>query len=201
MELGYTRVSTLEQDTALQVTALRTAGVQAYWEDQVSGVVDRPALEELLNLLQPGDVLVFYKLDRLARSLGDLIRIEDRVRKAGATLRSLTEPIETVSPVGRFIFQMLGAFAEFERNVIKQRCADGMAEAMRRGVKFGRKRRRFDYEEAFRMRNNGMSYTEIAAHFDVHRSHVFSAVRRVTKEIAETRNAVTTSDAALSARP
>jgi len=185
MELGYARVSTTEQDTRLQISALRAAGVLAYWEDQISGVKTRPALEELLGLLQPGDVLMVYKIDRLARSLSDLLRIAERVTKAGATLRSLTEPIETVTPIGRMIFQLLGAFAEFERNVIKERCAAGQAEAMKRGVKFGRKRRKFDYHEAFRMRKEGKTYTEIAEALGVYRSHAFSAVRRITKELAE----------------
>lgn len=185
MELGYARVSTTEQDTSLQLAALRKAGVVAYWEEQQSGVKARPALEELLNLLQPDDVLVVYKVDRLARSLTDLLRIADRVTKAGATLRSLTEPIETSTPVGRMMFQLLGAFAEFERNVIRERCSAGMAEAMARGVKFGRKRRKFDYDEAFRMRNAGMTYGEIADALGIYRSHAFSAVRRITKELAE----------------
>ena len=185
MELGYARVSTTEQDTSLQLAALRVAGVVAYWEEQQSGVKARPALEELLNLLQPGDVLVVYKVDRLARSLSDLLRIADRLAKSGARLRSLTEPLETTTPVGRMLFQLLGAFAEFERNVIRERCAAGVAEAMKRGVKFGRKRRKFDYSEAFRMRNEGRTYTEISDALGVHRSHVFSAVRRITKELAE----------------
>jgi DNA invertase Pin-like site-specific DNA recombinase len=184
MELGYARVSTTEQDTSLQIAALRAADVVAYWEDQISGVKARPALEELLGILQPGDVVLVYKLDRLARSLTDLLRIAERVATAGATLRSLTEPLETTTPVGRMLFQLLGAFAEFERNVIKERCAAGQAEAMKRGVKFGRKRRKFDYEEAFRMRNEGKTFTELAAHFGVHRSHIFSAVRRIKKERA-----------------
>lgn len=185
MEIGYARVSTTEQDTALQISAMRSAGVVAYWEDQISGVKERPALEELLGLLERGDVLVVYKVDRLARSLSDLMRIADRLAKTGARLRSLTEPLETTTPVGRMLFQLLGAFAEFERNVIRERCAAGMVEAMKRGVKFGRKRRKFDYDEAFRMRKSGMTYAEISRVFGVHRSHIFSAVRRVTKEIAE----------------
>lgn len=183
MDLGYARVSTTEQDTSLQISALRNHGVAAYWEDQISGVKTRPALEELLNFLRPGDSLVVYKIDRLARSLSDLLRIADRIAKSGATLRSLTEPIETATPVGRMIFQLLGAFAEFERNVIRERCAAGMAEAMKRGVKFGRKRRKFDYHEAFRMRKGGMTYAEIANELGCERSHAHSAVRRIQSEI------------------
>lgn len=185
MDHGYARVSTLEQDTALQLSALRKANATFIWEDQISGVKARPALEQLLNLLQAGDCVIVYKVDRLARSLSDLLRIADRIAKAGATLRSLTEPIETETPAGRMMFQLLGAFAEFERNVIRERCAAGMAEAMRRGVKFGRKRRKFDYAEAFRMRKDGMTYTEISRALGVHRSHAFSAVRRIEQEMTD----------------
>ena len=185
MDHGYARVSTLEQDTALQLAALKKAGVTFIWEDQISGVKQRPALEQMLRLLQPGDSVVVYKVDRLARSLSDLLRIAELITRNGATLRSLTEPIETASPAGRMMFQLLGAFAEFERNVIRERCAAGMAEAMRRGVKFGRKRRKLDYAEAFRMRKDGMTYGEISRALGVHRSHAFSAVRRIEKELAE----------------
>lgn len=186
MDYGYARVSTLEQDTALQLAALRRHGVGKIWEDQISGVKQRPNLEKLLNILQAGDSVTVYKVDRLARSLSDLLRIADRITKAGATLKSLTEPIETASPAGRMMFQLLGAFAEFERNVIRERCAAGMAEAMKRGVKFGRKRKKLDYYEAFRMRTEeGRTYEEISKALGVHRSHAFSAVRRVEKELRE----------------
>ena len=167
MKLGYARVSTNAQDTALQLAALKAAEVTAFWEEQQSGIKDRPALEELLKCLGKGDVLTVYKMDRLARSLKDLLRIAERVAQAGATMQSLTEPIETTTPAGRMMFQILGAFAEFERNVIRERCMDGRAEAVRRGVIFGR-RRTFDYEAAFRMRNeHGLKWKAIALQFGV----------------------------------
>lgn len=178
MEIGYARVSTTEQDTSLQLAALRAAGVVAYWDEQQSGVKARPALEELLSFLQPGDVLVVYKVDRLARSLSDLLRIAERLQQAGAKLRSLTEPLETTTPVGRMLFQLLGAFAEFERNVIRERCAAGMAEAQKRGVKFGRKRKRCDYAEVFRMRiERKMTYSQISNELGILRSLAFYAVK------------------------
>lgn len=182
MELGYARVSTLDQDTTLQLDALRAAKVTAYWEEQQSGVKHRPALEELLGLLRPGDVLTVYKVDRLARSLQDLLRIADRVSKAGATLRSLTEPIETTTPVGRMIFQLLGAFAEFERNVIRERCEAGREAARAKGVKLGRKRA-CDYEQVFRMRKiAGMNYREIAQQMGISHSLAIHAVKKISKE-------------------
>lgn len=167
MKLGYARVSTNAQDTALQLTALLAADVTAFWEEQQSGVKHRPALEELLRCLGPGDVLIVYKMDRLARSLKDLMRIAERVAAAGATMASLTEPIETTTPAGRMMFQILGAFAEFERNVIRERCMDGRAAALKRGVRFGR-HRSFDYDDALRMRNElKMKWKQIAIHFGV----------------------------------
>jgi len=178
MKLGYARVSTDAQDTALQINALKGAQVVAYWEEQQSGVKARPRLEELLGLLQRGDTLVVYKIDRLARSLTDLLRIVERIERVGATLRSLTEPIETETPVGRMMFQILGAFAEFERNVINERCKAGIAAAQIRGVKFGRKRR-LDYDKAFRMRNSGMPFTEIATREGVSYTTVIKAIRHM----------------------
>ena len=167
MKLGYARVSTNAQDTALQLSALHGADVTAYWEEQQSGVKHRPALEELLQCLGSGDVLVVYKMDRLARSLKDLLRIAEKVAQAGATMESLTEPLETRTPAGRMMFQILGAFAEFERNVIRERCMDGRAEALKRGVRFGRKRT-FDYDEAFRLRNEErMTWRAIALRLGV----------------------------------
>lgn len=185
MDIGYARVSTTEQDTSLQLAALRAAGVVVYWEEQQSGVKARPALEELLKLLTPGDVVIVYKIDRLARSLQDLLRIAEKIGASGATLRSLTEPMETTTPVGRMLFQLLGAFAEFERNVIKERCAAGQAEAMKRGVVFGRKRKKVDYWEVFRMRNEGKTYAQISEALNILPSHAHSAVKRIKKEIAD----------------
>jgi len=179
VKLGYARVSTNAQDTALQLQALRDAEVTAFWEEQQSGVKHRPALEELLSLLSEGDMLVVYKMDRLARSLKDLIRIAERVASVGATMRSLTEPIETTSPAGRMMFQILGAFAEFERNVIRERCMDGRAAAAARGVRFGAPRR-FDHEAAFRMRmQRGMTYEAIATRFGVHPTSARKAIKRL----------------------
>jgi DNA invertase Pin-like site-specific DNA recombinase len=95
-------------------------------------------LEALLYSLRPGDVVLVYKVDRVARSLIDLLRILDRITRAGAVFKSLTEPLETGTPVGRMMLQLLGAVAEFERAVILERCEAGRAAARERGVRFGR---------------------------------------------------------------
>lgn len=137
--VGYARVSTQEQDTSLQIAALRSAGVTEFFEEKASGAqLDRPALWECLDSLRPGDQFIFYKLDRVARSLPDLLSIIARVEKAGATIRSLTEPIDTSSALGRFMLQILGAMAEFERSLIRERCMAGQREAMARGVHCGK---------------------------------------------------------------
>lgn len=182
MELGYARVSTRDQDTALQIQALKAANVTAYWEEQQSGVKDRPALEELLSLLQDGDVLIVYKADRLARSLIDLMRIADQIHKAGAKLRSLTEPIETVTAAGRLMFQMMGAFAEFERNVIRERCEAGRRAAMARGVRFGRKPK-VDHDAVFRRRNEGEQYKDVAHEFGITKQHAVKIVCQMRKQL------------------
>lgn len=154
------------------------AGVRVYFEDQRSGIKRRPELERLLDLIEPGDTLVVYKLDRLARSLADLLRIADRLATSGACLRSLTEPIETTTPAGRMIFQLLGVLAEFERSVILERCNAGRAAAIAEGRPLGRQRK-FDYEDALAMRQAGKTCREIAGHFTVAHSTVVKALQRM----------------------
>lgn len=138
MLIGYARVSTGEQDPALQIRALKEAGVEQINQEAAGGTADRPVLERVLLALKPGDVLMAYKVDRLARSLYDLMRVLRTVEAAGATFRSLTEPIETTTPVGRMMVQMLGAFAEFERAIIRERCMAGLQVAKENGVRLGR---------------------------------------------------------------
>lgn len=138
MRYGYARVSTLEQDTALQDTALANGRCDLVIREKRSAVKKRPELEDLLHRLQPGDVLIVYKLDRLARSLRDLIRISEHVQSVGATLLSMTEPIDIGTPMGRMVLQILGVVAEFERSLIRERCMAGQAEALKRGKRIGR---------------------------------------------------------------
>ena len=139
MLIGYARVSTQDQDTSLQIEALRAVGVREIFEEKASGAkFDRPALWRCLDSLSSGDQFVFYKLDRVARSLSDLLKILDKVERAGASIRSLTEPIDTSTPAGRLMLQILGAMAEFERSLIRERTMAGQREAMARGVHCGR---------------------------------------------------------------
>lgn len=139
-QVGYARVSTTEQETALQVDALRRAGVRRIVLEHRSGatLAKRPKLQELLLTIQPGECLTVYKLDRLARSLRDLLSIIERLSDRGASFRSLTEPIDTTTPAGRLMLSMLGAVAEFERSLIRERSIAGQKAAIQRGAVVGR---------------------------------------------------------------
>jgi DNA invertase Pin-like site-specific DNA recombinase len=179
MLYGYARVSTRQQDTALQVTALRAAGVTRgrLFEEQRMGVGVRPVLEELLGRLRPGDAVLVYKIDRLARSLSDLLAILARIKAAGATFRSLTEPFETQTVVGRMVLQLLGVVAEFERGVIRERCEAGRIDARARGVQFGR-RPAVSHAQVSRLVRSGLTLAQTAARLNVDRSTVRRALRR-----------------------
>ena len=138
--IGYARVSKADaQDTVVQVKALTQAGCKRIFEEKASGGRwDRPELHKALEQLREGDVLVVWKLDRLSRSLKDLLHIMERVREAGAGFRSLTEAVDTTTAAGRMMMPMLGSFAEFERSMVRERTRAGLAAARDRGVKVGR---------------------------------------------------------------
>jgi len=140
MILGYARVSKGdEQDTRMQETALRAAGVERVFAEQASGGCwERPALHRMLDQLQRDDVVVVWKLDRLSRSLKDLLHIMERIEAAEAGLRSLTEAVDTTTPAGRMLMQMVGSFAEFERAMIRERTQAGLAAARVHGRIGGR---------------------------------------------------------------
>lgn len=141
MLLGYARVSKADgQDISVQVAALRAAGCGRIYEDVASGGRwDRPALQRLLDHLRPDDVVLVWKLDRLSRSLKDLLMFLERVESAGAGFRSLTEAVDTTGAGGRMMMQMLGVFAEFERAMIRERTRAGLESARARGRRGGRR--------------------------------------------------------------
>ncbi len=181
---GYARVSTTEQNTAVQLAAFKRAGIKNVVQEKRSGVAKRPELQALLARLRPGDVLAVYKLDRLSRSLRDLLRLLEALEQRGITFRSLTESIDTSTPAGRMFFHMLGAFAEFERAMIRERCAAGFEAAKARGQKFGRDRSLPAKTEAKLVRMyQSEKYTmqALADYFEVHVSSVKRAIYRVTK--------------------
>jgi len=139
LSFGYARVSTTQQDEALQRDALEAAGVDRVYVDHASGAADsRPALDEILGQLRPGDTVVIWRLDRLGRSLRHLIDLVAELEQRGVGLRSLTESIDTSTPGGKLIFHVFGALAEFEKDLIGERTQAGLAAARARGRVGGR---------------------------------------------------------------
>ncbi len=140
MILGYTRVSKgEEQNSAMQRKALEEAGIERIFEEKASGARwERPELQRLMDQLRPGDVVVVWKLDRLSRSLKDLLILIERIDKAGAGFRSLTESIDTTTPAGRMMMQMVGSFAEYEREMVRERTQAGLQAARAEGRIGGR---------------------------------------------------------------
>jgi DNA invertase Pin-like site-specific DNA recombinase len=141
------------------------------YREKVSGVrADRPQLAKLMTALQPGDVVVVTKLDRLGRSTRELLDLIDRIGKAGASFRSLGDPLwDTGSSQGRLLSTLLAAIAEFERELIRERTGEGRKRAVAAGVKFGRKRKLSDYEraEAIKRRESGETLASIARSYAV----------------------------------
>jgi len=142
MKIGYTRVSTEDQTTALQRDALLSAGCDRIYEDHgVSGVAaKRPQFDRCIRSLCEGDVLVVWKLDRLGRSLSHLLELADQLRNRRVGFQCLSEAIDTTTPQGTLVFHLLGALAQFERSLIAERTAAGRTAAKNRGVRFGRPR-------------------------------------------------------------
>src|SRR5438445_7665890 len=140
MKIGYCRVSIDDQNPDLQLAALKRAGCRKIFTDKATGAhVKRPELTKCLKALKAGDVLVVWKLDRLGRSLRDLIALLDDLKTRGVAFRSLTEAIDTATATGRAMWQMVGILAELERSLIQERTKAGRAAAQARGVKMGRK--------------------------------------------------------------
>jgi DNA invertase Pin-like site-specific DNA recombinase len=141
--IGYARVSTREGQQVFdrQVDALRAAGCERVYDDRGSGAsADRPGLRACLDDLRRGDVLVVLDLDRLGRRAGELIRLVDELERRGVGFRALNAPFDTTTPAGRAFLQIQAAFAEMERNLIRQRISEGIAAARARGRKGGRPR-------------------------------------------------------------
>lgn len=142
MLIGYARVSTYEQSLDLQLDSLRAAGCERIYDDKVSGAkAQRPGLEQLRQVLRRGDTLVVWRLDRLGRSLKDLIAWSEWLEHNEVAFRSLQEQIDTGSPSGRLVFHLFAALAEFERNLICERTEAGRAAARARGRIGGRPRK------------------------------------------------------------
>jgi DNA invertase Pin-like site-specific DNA recombinase len=180
MKYGYARVSMDDQPPALQLAALKKAGCKTIFKDDgLSGVTTkRPALLRCLKKLEPGDTLIVWKLDRLGRSLRDLITILDDLKKRGVKFKSLIEAIDTEIPAGRAMWQMIGLLAELERSLISERTRAGVQAAQRRGVKFGRKRKLTpqQLEHARELLEQNQPHHHVAALFKVDRATLYRAL-------------------------
>jgi DNA invertase Pin-like site-specific DNA recombinase len=176
MIIGYARCSTDQQDYTGQVEALRAAGAERVFAEKESGArADRPQLARALAKLSHGDVLVVCKLDRLARSLKDLLVTLDTVTGAGAGFKVLDTPaLDTTSPYGQLLLNVLGALAQFERTLIISRTTEGRKRAQAKGVKFGRKLalNAYQREEALMRRAQGEDLRSIARTFGVSHSTI-----------------------------
>ena len=188
MQIGYARVSTDDQDTAVQVTALKSAGCERVYKEKSSGGRwDRPELHRLLDQLRKGDVLVVWKLDRLSRSLRDVLTIMERLTEAKAGFRSLTEAIDTTTAAGRMMMQMVGAFAEFERAMLRERTQAGLDSARREGRIGGRRPKLSSEQQAeiVRMVSKGRKTAADAARlFKVHPATVSRLLARAPRSRA-----------------
>ena len=171
---GYARVSTLDQDPGIQEDALRRAGCDIVRSEKVSGSSreGRQELERLLEFLRPGDTLMITRIDRLARSMGDLQDIVRSLRARGVDLKATEQPIDTATAAGKAFLDMLGVFAEFENTLRKERQMEGIAKAKARGVYRGRKPS-IDRDEVLRLKAAGHGPTAIAEHLGIGRASVY----------------------------
>ena len=182
MKVGYARVSTNEQDTYLQIDALKAIGCELIYQEKQSGAKkDRSELQQCLKSLREDDILIVWKLDRLGRSLQHLIEVVSDLEERKIGFQSLTENIDTTSPTGKLIFHIFGSLAEFERGLIRERVKAGLEAAKKRGKKFGRPDALNDKakEMAFAMFNGGALKIDIARHFNVTRQTVYSLLKDV----------------------
>lgn len=188
MLIGYARVSTAEQNLDLQKDALLKAGCERIFDDTLSGAKsERPGLQQLRQQLRPGDTLVVWRLDRLGRSLRDLIDWINFLDDHGVAFKSLQESIDTSTSGGKLIFHMFGALAEFERNLIRERTMAGLASARARGRKGGRppavsKKKR---ELAVKLYREMQPVPEILEIVGISRSTLYKYVRNAAKSSQE----------------
>lgn len=187
MIIGYARVSTQDQNPELQVDALEKAGAEQVFQEKFTGTLrERPELSQCLRTLRKGDILIVWKLDRLARSLKDLVEIVQDLQDRGIGFKSLTESIDTTSSGGRLVFHIFGALAEFERDLIRERTMAGLEAARARGRKGGRKpaSSKTDTQKAAAMLlDPKITKTEVAQHFGVSRTTLNASLRRIEQKL------------------
>lgn len=179
MNFGYARTSTIEQEAGFeaQQRELTAAGAEKLFGEQVSSVGKRSQLDRLLGELRQGDVVIATKLDRLARSMRDLLSIVDRVEAAGASLRILAMNLDTGTSTGRLMLNVLGSVAQFEREMMLERQREGIAKAKAEGKYKGRQpTAKAKTNEIMVLAKAGLGPTEIARRLDVGRSSVYRAL-------------------------
>jgi DNA invertase Pin-like site-specific DNA recombinase len=175
--IGYARVSTTDQNLEIQEAALRAAGCEVIRAEKRSGTTaaGRPELQTVLEFLRSGDVLMVTRIDRLARSIGDLQDIVRAVRSKGAALKATEQPIDTSTAAGKAFLDMLGVFAEFETNLRKERQLEGIAKAKAKGVYKGRKPS-VDVAQVRAMKEQGLGPSAIAKALRIGRASVYRAL-------------------------
>lgn len=173
-KIGYARVSTTDQDTGIQVAALRAAGCEVIREEKASGTSTngRDELATVLSFLRSGDVLVVTRIDRLARSIADLQTIVRTIRERNAALECTEQPVNTSTAAGKCFLDMLGVFAEFETNLRRERQLEGVAKAKAEGVYKGRKPS-IDVEAVRALKAEGVGPSEIARRLGIGRASVY----------------------------
>ena len=170
MLIGYARVSTQDQNISLQVEALTNAGCERVFDDKLSGSrADRPGLAKALDMVREGDTLIVWKLDRLGRSVKNLVDLTVKLHEQGVQFKSLTEAIDTGTPSGRFFFHVMASLAEMERELVIERTRAGLEAARQRGRRGGRKRTMTDskIESAKKLLANGVPPKEVAHNLGV----------------------------------
>jgi DNA invertase Pin-like site-specific DNA recombinase len=190
MKLGYARVSTRDQNSNLQVDALKRAGCERIYQDVASGSkTERPALDEMLGQLRPGDVLVIWKLDRMGRSLAHLVELVGDLVTRKVGLVSLNDPIDTTSAQGRFVFNLFASLAEFERELIRERTQAGLSAARARGRVGGRPKGLSSQAQATAMaaetlyREKRLSVSAIAGKLHISKSTLYGYLRHRSVDI------------------
>ena len=181
MKIGYARVSTVEQNLDMQLSALRKAGCKKIFQEKISGTTwERPELHKMLDIVDAGDIVIVWRLDRLARSTKMLLEITDRILEVGARFTSLSEPwADTTSPAGKMIMTFFAGMAEFEKDLIRDRTGSGRKAAKERGVEFGRPSKMTDAQMkvAKRLLREGQSIREVAATFNIHYTTLYRLLR------------------------
>jgi DNA invertase Pin-like site-specific DNA recombinase len=184
MQIGYARVSTIDQHAEMQLDALKKAGCQKIFKDEgiTGAIANRPGLKRCLKSLEEGDRLTVWKLDRLGRSLRDLVAHMEDFNQRGIQFRSLTEEINTSTPGGKLVFHVFAALSEFERGLIIERTREGMKAARARGVRSGLKPKltRQQVEHARKLIDEGQRHEATAALFNVSRVTLYRALLKAS---------------------